>query len=223
MSGRGRLASRIAPALFALLSLGAPAWAADPPKKTTVYVRPEDMEAAEAARKKAAEGRALLKQGKLREGVKLVDEAVGELERTTGPDSDFSRTNRDVAIAIYEQLKEPEKITSVVTRAEQARKKWSPPPQRFANENTAKAMVKMTAGLEALRNSDFAKAAELLEQALPDVAKSDASEKMYLMIAGALASLYDHSQQFAKGEALRKEVIAKLERSIGETSEVAEQ
>ncbi len=214
---------RLAPPLIALLSTVAPASAADPPKKTTVYVRPEDMEAAEAARKKAADGRALLKQGKLREGVKMVDEAVGELERTTGPDSDFSRVNRDVAIAIYEQLNEPDKVKAVNARAEAARKKWSAPPQRFANENTAKALVKMTAGLEALKNNDFTRAAELLEQALPDVAKSDANDKQYLMIAGVLASLYDHSQQFAKGETLRKEVIAKMERSTGESFELADQ
>ncbi|HVH46106.1 MAG TPA: CHAT domain-containing protein, partial [Labilithrix sp.] len=220
---RRSLLWRFAPALFAVLSLGGPAWADDPPKKNTVYVRPEDMAAAEAARKKAAEGRKLLVAKKLREGVQMVDEALGELERTTGPDSDFSTSNRKVVIAIYQQLNEPEKIKAVEARAEAARKKWAPPPPRFQNENTGKAMVKMTLGLEALKNNDFAKAAELLEQALPDVEKSDASEKMYLMIAGVLASLYDHSQQFAKGEALRKSVIAKMEKSLGDSVEVAEQ
>ncbi|HVJ92170.1 MAG TPA: hypothetical protein VM580_20360, partial [Labilithrix sp.] len=219
---RRALALRALFGLFAVVALAAPASAADPPKKTTVHVRPEDMPAAEAAVKKASEGRKLLKTN-VRAGVQMVDEALAELERTTGPDSPYSTTNRDVVIAVYESLKQPDKIKAVQARAEAARKKWSAPPQRFANENTGNALVKMTAGLEALKRNDFTKAAELLEQALPDVAKSDASEKMYLMIAGVLASLYDHSQQFAKGEALRKDVIAKMERSLGDSVEVGDQ
>jgi CHAT domain-containing protein len=220
---RRSLLSRFAPALFTILGAASPAWADEPPKKKTIYVRPEDMAAADAARKKAAEGRALLKANKLREGVQMVDEALAELERTTGPDSDFSTSNRKVVVAIYTQLREPEKIKAVEARADAARRKWSPPPERYANDNTAKAAPKMATALDALKRGDFTTSAALLEQALPDIEKSDASQKTYLMIAGVLASLYDHSQQFAKGETLRRDVIAKMERSLGETFEVADQ
>jgi CHAT domain-containing protein len=216
---------RIHPYIAALLTTFAttsPAWA-DPPAKKTIFVRPEDMPAAEAARKKAADGRALLKANKLREGVQMVDEALAELERTTGPDSDFSTSNRNVVIAIYQQLGDKAKIAAVEARATAARKKWAPPPERYANDNTAKAAPKMAQALDALKRGDFATSATLLEQALPDIEKSDAGPKMYLMIAGVLASLYDHSQQFAKGEALRRDVIAKMERTLGESAEVAEQ
>lgn len=218
-----KLLSRVTPALLGfLVAITSPVFADNPPKKQ-VYVRPEDMPAAEAARKKAAAGRQLLKERKIREGLQMIDEAVGELERTTGPDSDFSASNRNILVAMYKELGEPEKLKAVESRADAARKKWSAPTSRPANENTGKAMVKMTSALEALKSSDFARASTLLEEAMPDVEKSDASKKMYLMIAGVLASLYDHSQQFAKGEALRKDVIGKMEQSLGDTSEVADQ
>jgi tetratricopeptide (TPR) repeat protein len=220
-----RLLTRAACTLLAVFALGAATAApAHADEKKQVFVKPGEMAAAQAANKKAAEARKLLKEGKHAEGVKMLDEAVGELERTTGPDSDFSRVNREAVVGVYKALKQPDKAEAVLKRAETARKSWTQPTSQPANANTASAMVKMTAGLEALKANNFAKAAELLEQALPDVAKSDASGKMYLMIAGVLASLYDYSQQFAKGEALRKDVIAKMEKLVGEDSpEVAEQ
>jgi len=213
--------------LLALCALGAVAAAPAPAhadEKKQVYVKPSDMAAATAAREKGVAARKLLKEGKHAEGVKMLDEAVGELERTTGPDSDFSRVNRDVVVSVYKSLKQPEKAEAALKRAETARKTWKAPVSEPANANTASAMKKMAAGLEALKANDFPRAAELLEQAMPDLAKSDVGGQTYLLIAGVLASLYDYSQQFTKGEALRKDVIAKMEKSLGEDNlDVAEQ
>ncbi|MBX3204639.1 MAG: CHAT domain-containing protein [Labilithrix sp.] len=219
-----RLFARALPLLFALGGAFAPAPAqADSPERKTVHVRPEDLEAAQAAVKKAAEGRKLFKENKLVESARMIDEALVELERTTGPDSDYSTSNRAVLVAIYRQLGEETKIKAVEARAGAARGKWSPPPARAADPNTAKAMPKLAAALEATKRGDFTTAAGLLEQAMPDVEKSDVSPKNYLLVTGVLASLYDHSQQFDKGEALRKTVIAKMEKQLGDSAEVAEQ
>lgn len=219
------LFARALPAIVALAGAVAvaPAHADPPSQKKTVYVRPEDLEEAQAAVKKAAEGRKLLKENKLRDGARMVDEALVVLERTTGPDSDYSTSNRAVVLSVYRQLGDEEKVKAVEARAAAARSKWSPPPERAADPSTAKAMPILASALEATKRGDFATAARLLEQAMPDVEKSDVSPKNYLLITGVLASLYDHSQQFDKGEALRKAVIAKMERTLGETAEVAEQ
>ncbi|MBX3197288.1 MAG: CHAT domain-containing protein [Labilithrix sp.] len=196
---------------------------ADPPQKTTVHVRPEDLEAAQAAVKKAAEGRKLVQANKLREGAQMVDEALVELERTTGPDSTYSTSNRAVVVSTYRQLGDEAKVKAVEARAAAARSKWAPPTAQAADPNTAKAMPKLAAALEATKRGDFTTAARVLEQAMPDVEKSDVSPKNYLLITGVLASLYDHSQQFDKGEALRKTVIAKMEKTLGEGAELADQ
>lgn len=222
---RRSILARLAPPLVAFLTAvaAAPANAADPPQKKTVHVRPEDMAAAEAAVKKAAEGRKLLKEKKVREGLQMIDEALGEIERTTGPDSDYSTSNRAILLELYKALGETAKLAAVEARAAAARRKWTPPPERAADPSLNKAMPKLAAALEATKRGDFTGAASLLEQALPDVEKSDVSPKNYLLVTGILASLYDHSQQFSKGEALRRDVIAKMERSLGESADVADQ
>lgn len=226
---RARFAHFVA-CLSTLMALGANALAPSPARAdaTKIEVRPADMAAAQAANKKAAEARKLLKERKHAEGVKMLDEAVGELERTTGPDSALSKANRDAVVSVYKLMHEPQKAEATLARAEAARKTWKAPTAPGGggamNPNTASAMQKMQAGLVALKANDFTKAAELLEQALPDVAKSDVSEKNYLLVAGILASLYDYSQQFSKGEALRKDVIARMEKKLGADSpELADQ
>lgn len=223
---RRSILARLAPPLVAFFAAVAavPASAADPPpQRKTVYVRPEDMPAAEAAVKKAAEGRKLLKEKKVREGLQMIDEALGEIERTTGPDSAHATSNRAILLDLYKALGETAKLEAVEARAVAARQKWTPPPDRTEDPSLNRAMPKLAAALEATKRGDFTGAAGLLEQAMPDVEKSDVSPKNYLLVTGILASLYDHSQQFSKGEALRKDVIAKMERSLGAGADVADQ
>lgn len=201
------------------------------PARADDKVRPNDVAAAKASTLKVSEGLKLVKAGKSEEGAKVMDEAIGQLEGNVGPDFPFVKGTRELLVQVYTELKHPEKAEAVQKRAERARQTYKPPAAGSAgsgsssgNASNASAVQKMQAGLVALKANDYAKAADLLEQALPDVAKSGESETTYLLVAGVLASLYDYSLQFAKGEALRKDIIAKLEKKQGaDSTDVADQ
>ena len=200
------------------------------PARADDKVRPNDVAAAKASTLKVSEGLKLLKAGQREEGAKAMDEGIGQLEGNVGPDYPFVKGTRELLVQVYTELKHPDKAEAVQKRAERARQTYKPPAASSGsgsgsgNASNASAIQKMQAGLVALKANDYAKAADLLEQALPDVAKSGESETTYLLVAGVLASLYDYSLQFAKGEALRKDIIAKLEKKQGpDSTDVADQ
>ncbi|MDB4946410.1 MAG: tetratricopeptide repeat protein [Labilithrix sp.] len=199
------------------------------PARADDKVRPNDVAAAKAATLRVSEGLKLIKAGQREEGAKVMDEAIGQLEGNVGPEYPFVKSTRDLLVQVYTELKHPDKAEAVQKRAERARQTYKPPAAGSAdggsgNASNASAIQKMQAGLVALKANDYGKAAELLEQALPDIAKSGESETTYLLVAGVLASLYDYSLQFAKGETLRKDIIAKLEKKQGsDSADVADQ
>jgi CHAT domain-containing protein len=194
-------------------------------------VRPNDVAAAKASTLKVSEGLKLIKAGQREEGAKVMDEAIGQLEGNVGPDFPFVKSTRELLVQVYTELKHPEKAEAVQKRAERARQTYKPPAAGSGSSSTGKgnasnasAVQKLQAGLAAAQANDYAKAAELVEQALPDVAKSGESETTYLLFAGVLASLYDYSLQFAKGETLRKDIIVRLEKKQGaDSTDVADQ
>jgi CHAT domain-containing protein/tetratricopeptide (TPR) repeat protein len=181
--------------------------------------RPNDVPAAKAATLEVSEGLKLVKAGQVEEGARKMDDAIGRLEGNVGPDFPFVKGTRDLLVQVYTQLKQPEKAEAVRKRAERARQTYKPP----ASGSNAPAVQKLEASLVALQANDYVKAADLMQQALPDLEKSE-GETTYLQFAGVLASLYDYSQQFAKGEAIRKDIIARFEKKEGpDGPNVAEQ
>ena len=216
-------------ALFTFLACLALGGVAVTPARADDKVRPNDVAAAKASTQKVSEGLKLIKAGQGEEGAKVMDEAIGQLEGNVGPDYPFVKGTRELLVQVYTELKHPEKAEAVQKRADRARQTYKPPAAGSASNNNgnasnAAAVQKLQAGLAAAQANDYAKAAELVEQALPDVAKSGESETTYLLFAGVLASLYDYSLQFAKGEALRKDTIARLEKKQGaDSTDVADQ
>jgi CHAT domain-containing protein len=206
--------------------------AAATPAHADGNVRPNDVPAAKAATLEVSEGLKLVKAGQLDEGARKMDDAIGRLEGNVGPDFPFVKGTRDLLVQVYTQMKQPEKAEAVLKRAERARQTYKPPTSGSSSSGStgsgsgsggSPAVQKLQASLVALQANDYVKAADLMQQALPDLEKSE-GETTYLQFAGVLASLYDYSQQFAKGEAIRKDIIARFEKKEGpEGPNVAEQ
>lgn len=187
--------------------------------KRTVHLPPEDLARAQAALARGKEARAMLKAGKIREGVEQLDEALGVLELTLGPDDEITATNRELVIAVFGQLGLADRVAQTEARAEQARRTYRPPAPAITPEVEATMKI-LVAAMEAFKSHDFATALRLFEEAYPVVEKTIAGNAASLVnLASVHGSLYDYALEYDKGEVMHKKALAAIEQVGGSEGE----
>src|SRR5215217_3926996 len=132
------------------------------------YVRPEDMEKAKAAIARAKEARAQIKAGKEAEALPALDDAVGVMETTLGPDHELVKVNRELLVMLYKKAGRSELIQAVEARAARARSSYQAPTSQSSPEATA-TMQKLVRAMAAFQANDFDTALSLFEEAGPHV------------------------------------------------------
>ena len=153
----------------AQMAAPAPAAATPPAASNKTSVRPEDLERTKAALARSKDARELIKAGRESEGLPKLDEAVGVMETTLGPDSELVRVNRELLLALYKKNGRSELAAAAEARAASARRSYQAPGQ--ASPETQATMQKLVRAMAAFQGHDFDAALTLFEEAGPEVKK----------------------------------------------------
>ncbi|HYQ16250.1 MAG TPA: CHAT domain-containing protein, partial [Polyangiaceae bacterium] len=197
---------------------GAPAAApaAAPSSSGKTFVKPEDMERTKAALARSKEARAQITAGNLNEGLPKLDEALGVLEQTLGPDSDLARVNRELLLALYKKTGRADLAAAAEARAATARSNYQPPGQ--ASPETQATMQKLVRAMAAFQSHDFDTALTLFEEAGPEVQRVVKDGMALVNFTSIHASLNDYATHYDKAEELHKKALADVERLKGADS-----
>ncbi len=184
------------------------------------FIRPEDMEKAKAAIARSKEARALIKAGKEAEGIPQLDESLGVMETTLGPDHELVKANRDLLLALYKKTNRADLTQAAEARAARARSTYKAPTSQASPETQA-TMQKLVRAMAAFQSNDFDTALRLFEEAGPHVQREVKDGMALANFTTIHASLNDYATRYDRAEGLHKQALAQVEALQGpESAEV---
>lgn len=202
-------------------SAGATSAPAAPGAGGKTYVRPEDLEKAKAAIARAKEARAEIKAGKEATALPKLDEAIGVMEMTLGPDHDVAKVNRDLLLMLYKNNGRADLIQAAEARAARARSTYKAPTSQ-ASPELAATMQKLVRAMAAFQASDFDTALTLFEEAGPSVEREVKDGMALVNFTSIHASLNDYATRYDRAEGLHFKALSQIEALKGpESVEVA--
>jgi CHAT domain-containing protein len=223
MTIRSRVFGALVAGVISLSASLAPAepGAAAPSSGGKTYVRPEDLERAKAALARAKEARAQIKAGKEAEALPVLDEAVGVMETTLGPDHELVKVNRELLVLLYKKGGRADLIQAVEARTARARSSYQAPTSQPSPE-VAATMQKLVRAMAAFQAHDFDTALTLFEEAGPSVQREVKDGMALVNFTSIHASLNDYATRYDRAEGLHKQALSQIEALKGpESLEVA--
>lgn len=194
----------------------APPTLAAPSSGGKTFVRPEDMERSKAAVALGKEALTLVKAGRDAEAMPKLDQAVGVLEETLGPEQDLVKVYRELLLNLYRKNGKPELAAAVDARTARARANYKVPTG--ASPEVEATMQKLVRAMAAFSSHDFDTALKLFEEAGPHVESTVKSPESRANFTSIHASLCDYASQYDRAEGLHKKAIAEFEAARGADS-----
>lgn len=188
----------------------AAASAAAPQAGGKTLIRPEDMERTKAALARAKAARELIKGGKATEGASQLDEAVGVLEMTMGPDNELVRTYRELVVMLYTKAGRNDLAQAAEARAVRARSTYQVPTSQPSPEVQA-TMQKLVRAMAAFQSNDFDTSLKLFEEAGPEVQRVVKDGMALVNFTSIHASLNDYAMRYDRAEGLHQQALSQIE------------